>query len=195
LLVREVFDVRHLRHVQHYAVLGSGLQLLNSYAAAKKSRQKKAGSHRQPVVSHPGLRVGTAQHETCPRTNPVSDTGLIHPTPHCVRRGRVCKGRHASTPAPFVPATEFRRGLAALLADGLRGEKVMPDGGARSATLERMMALSLTFVARGLVLSWAVSGGGPGWLTTGWRLQPAFFCLLFFAAAKKSRCRPAQGRS
>uniref|UniRef100_UPI00296AC67B hypothetical protein n=1 Tax=Paraburkholderia terrae TaxID=311230 RepID=UPI00296AC67B len=22
----------------------------------------------------------------------------------------------------------------------------------------------------------------------------AFFCLLFFAAAKKSRCRPAQGR-
>jgi hypothetical protein len=35
--VREVFDVRHLRHVQHYAVLGSGLQLLNSYAAAKKA--------------------------------------------------------------------------------------------------------------------------------------------------------------
>jgi hypothetical protein len=24
--------------------------------------------------------------------------------------------------------------------------------------------------------------------------KAAFFCLLFFAAAKKSRCRPAQGR-
>ncbi|SIT44660.1 hypothetical protein BN2476_420111 [Paraburkholderia piptadeniae] len=27
-----------------------------------------------------------------------------------------------------------------------------------------------------------------------WRYEPAFFCLLFFAAAKKSRCRPAQGQ-
>jgi hypothetical protein len=26
------------------------------------------------------------------------------------------------------------------------------------------------------------------------RFEAAFFCLLFFAAAKKSRCRPAQGR-
>jgi hypothetical protein len=26
------------------------------------------------------------------------------------------------------------------------------------------------------------------------RLEAAFFCLLFFAAAKKSRCRPAQGQ-
>src|SRR5262249_48860298 len=26
------------------------------------------------------------------------------------------------------------------------------------------------------------------------RLKAAFFCLLFFAAAKKSRCRPAQGQ-
>jgi hypothetical protein len=25
-------------------------------------------------------------------------------------------------------------------------------------------------------------------------LKAAFFCLLFFAAAKKSRCRPAQGQ-
>ncbi len=70
----------------------------------------------------------------------------------------------------------------------------MPNGGARSATLERMMALSLSVVVRGQVLSWAVPGGGPGWLTTSWRCEPAFFCLLFFAAAKKSRCRPAQGQ-
>jgi hypothetical protein len=26
------------------------------------------------------------------------------------------------------------------------------------------------------------------------RFEAAFFCLLFFAAAKKSRCRPAQGQ-
>jgi hypothetical protein len=34
LLGRQVFDVRHLRHVQHYAVPGSGLQALNSYVSA-----------------------------------------------------------------------------------------------------------------------------------------------------------------
>ena len=33
----------------------------------------------------------------------------------------------------------------------LRGGGVMPDGGARSATLERMSALSLTWVVRGQV--------------------------------------------
>jgi hypothetical protein len=37
-------------------------------------------------------------------------------------------------------------------------EGVMPDGVARSATLERMTALSLTGVARGRVSSWAVPG-------------------------------------
>ena len=34
---------------------------------------------------------------------------------------------------------------------------------------------------------WRYSGGHR-------RFEAAFFCLLFFAAAKKSRCRPAQGR-
>src|ERR1700761_7169520 len=43
LLLRcQVLDVGHLRHVPHYAQPGSSLQALNSYAAAKKSRQKKA---------------------------------------------------------------------------------------------------------------------------------------------------------
>jgi hypothetical protein len=37
-------------------------------------------------------------------------------------------------------------------------------------------------VCRGVIL--AGTGG----------LKAAFFCLLFFAAAKKSRCRPAQGQ-
>ena len=54
----------------------------------------------------------------------------------------------------------------------------MPDGGARSATLERMSALSLAWVARGHVSCWAVPGGRPRWLTTGWRLQPAFFAYF-----------------
>jgi len=31
----------------------------------------------------------------------------------------------------------------------------------------------------------------PWVIVKGWRCEPAFFCLLFFAAAKKSRCRPA----
>ncbi|WP_204117410.1 hypothetical protein, partial [Paraburkholderia sp. C35] len=38
------------------------------------------------------------------------------------------------------------------------------------------------------------TGGGPaGKDRSGW-CSAAFFCLLFFAAAKKSRCRPAQGQ-
>jgi hypothetical protein len=35
----------------------------------------------------------------------------------------------------------------------------MPFGGARSATLERMSALSLGWVVRGRVSCWAVPGG------------------------------------
>ena len=54
----------------------------------------------------------------------------------------------------------------------------MPDGGARSATPERMSALSLARVVRGQVSSWAVSGRRPRWLTKGWRLQARFLCLL-----------------
>jgi hypothetical protein len=47
------------------------------FAAAKKSRQKKAGCNRQLVVSHPSLPRGTAQDETRPRTLPLSDKALI----------------------------------------------------------------------------------------------------------------------
>jgi hypothetical protein len=70
----------------------------------------------------------------------------------------------------------------------------MPDGGARSATPERMTALSLTFVVRGDVSSWAVSGSLQRRTPTGWRLQPAFFAY-FLCGGKESKCRPAQGRS
>jgi hypothetical protein len=45
-------------------------------------------------------------------------------------------------------------------------EGVVPDGGARSATLERMTALSPTRVARGNVSSWAVPGEKPRWTPT-----------------------------
>jgi hypothetical protein len=34
--VRQVLEIGHLRHVPHYALPGFSLQLLNSYAAAKK---------------------------------------------------------------------------------------------------------------------------------------------------------------
>jgi hypothetical protein len=54
----------------------------------------------------------------------------------------------------------------------------MSFGGARSATLERMMALSRTWVVRERVSCWAVPGRRPRWLTTGWRLQPAFFAYF-----------------
>jgi hypothetical protein len=37
------------------------------------------------------------------------------------------------------------------------------------------------------VCRWVIQAGTGG-------LKAAFFCLLFFAAAKKSRCRPAQGQ-
>jgi hypothetical protein len=41
--VRQVLEIGHLRHVPHYALPGFSLQLLNSYAAAKKV---SAASHR-----------------------------------------------------------------------------------------------------------------------------------------------------
>jgi hypothetical protein len=64
-----------------------------SLPAAKKSRQKKAGSNRQPVGVHHLNQPGVVRDETVTRISRVSDTGLIHPTPHCVRRGWVCLGR------------------------------------------------------------------------------------------------------
>jgi hypothetical protein len=70
----------------------------------------------------------------------------------------------------------------------------MPDGGARSATLKRMSALSLRCVARGRLSFWAVPGSRQRWTPKGWRLQPAFFAY-FLCGGKESRCRPAQGRS
>ena len=72
-------------------------------------------------------------------------------------------------------------------------EGVVPDGGARSATLERMNALSLRWVVRGRVSSWAVPGEKPRWTPTGWRCEPAFFAY-FLCGGKESECCPAQGR-
>jgi hypothetical protein len=73
-------------------------------------------------------------------------------------------------------------------------EGAMPDGGARSATLERMMALSLTRMVRGNVSCCAVPGGEPRWTPKHWRGEPAFFAY-FLCGGKESKCRPAQGRS
>ena len=46
-------------------------------------------------------------------------------------------------------------------------EDVVPEGGARSATLERMSAVSLAREVRGHVSSWAVSGSRQRWTPTG----------------------------
>ena len=72
-------------------------------------------------------------------------------------------------------------------------EPVMPGGGARSATLERMTTLSPARVVRESVSFWAVSGGRPRWLTKRWRCEPAFFAY-FLCGGKESKCRPAQGQ-
>jgi hypothetical protein len=42
----------------------------------------------------------------------------------------------------------------------------MPDGGVRSATLERMTAVSLSGNVREQISCWAVPRSRPGWLTT-----------------------------
>jgi hypothetical protein len=70
----------------------------------------------------------------------------------------------------------------------------MPGRGARSATLERMTALSLTWVVRERVSSRTTPGSHKRRTPTGWRLQPAFFAY-FLCGGKESKCRPAQGRS
>src|SRR5689334_1281036 len=62
LLLRcQLLDVGHLRHAPHYAHPGSSLQALNSYAAAKKSRQKKA-AHTASPCSCPRAPNGPTLH-------------------------------------------------------------------------------------------------------------------------------------
>ena len=105
-------------------------------------------------MSHLGLPPETAQDETCHRIFTARDTALIHPTPHYVRRGRVCMGRRV--------ACEYRGGGA----ESASAEGVVPHGGARSATLERMTTLSPARVVRESVSFWAVPSSRPRWLTT-----------------------------
>jgi hypothetical protein len=57
-----------------------------------------------------------------------------------------------------------------------------------------MSAVSRAWEGRGLVSSRTNGGSLARGTPTGWRCEPAFFCLLFFAAAKKSECCPAQGQ-
>jgi hypothetical protein len=50
--VRQVLEIGHLRHVPHYALPGFSLQLLNSYAAAKKvSAAPHRGEPNRPIKS------------------------------------------------------------------------------------------------------------------------------------------------
>jgi hypothetical protein len=73
-----------------------------------------------------------------------------------------------------------------------KGGLVIPDGGARSATLERMSALSRAPATRGTVSSRTTPVSRPWWLTTGWRCEPLSL-LTFFAAAKKVSAAPHRG--
>ena len=129
-------------------------------------------------------------HETCTRTTRVSDKAFIHPTAHCVRRGWVCQGRRGS-----ARGGRFSRALVRARADRHVLEKeVLPDGGARSATLERMTALSLTWVVRGQdsCADHSVVELRGGHLQAG-GVKPAFFAY-FLCGGKESKCCPAQGR-
>ena len=69
----------------------------------------------------------------------------------------------------------------------------MPDGGARSATLERMTALSLPRKVREhfACADHSVIKMSGGHLPAS-GLKPAFFAY-FLCGGKESKCRPAQG--
>jgi hypothetical protein len=71
----------------------------------------------------------------------------------------------------------------------------MCRGGARSATLERMTALSQGRVVRGHIACADHSvAGGRGRHLRASGVKPAFFAY-FLCGGKESKCRPAQGRS
>jgi hypothetical protein len=70
---------------------------------------------------------------------------------------------------------------------------VMPDGGARSATLERMTALSLTGAARWQISCADHSGFMPVMDTYSLAVASPLSLLTFFAAAKKVSAAPHRG--
>jgi hypothetical protein len=69
----------------------------------------------------------------------------------------------------------------------------MPDGGARSATLERMTALSLTGAARWQISCADHSGFMPVMDTYSLAVASPLSLLTFFAAAKKVSAAPHRG--
>ena len=92
-----------------------------------------------------------SEDKTSPRTTHLRDKGLIHPTPHYVRRGWVCQGKR-SPPAQAEQANNIR--YPTEIAEG-----AIPDGGARSATLERMTAVSRGGAVRERNSSRTTTGG------------------------------------
>jgi hypothetical protein len=71
----------------------------------------------------------------------------------------------------------------------------MPDGGARSATLERMSPLSLTRVVRGRNACADHSGFMPVGDTYRLAVGSPLSLLTFFAAAKKVSAAPHRGEA
>ena len=58
----------------------------------KESRQRKRAATASLWVSVSCVNPEWCEDKMCSRTTRVSDKGLIHPTPHYVRRGWVCPG-------------------------------------------------------------------------------------------------------
>jgi hypothetical protein len=126
----------------------------------------------------------------CARATPVSDKAFIHPTPHDVRRGWVCLGRRGK----YHGCWFFGRGGA------VRQPLCPADGSyarrrARSATLERMSAVSLTGVVRERNACADHSGLMPVVDTYRLAVASPLSLLTFFAAAKKVSAAPHRGNA
>ena len=124
----------------------------------------------------------------CARTTPVSDKAFIHPTPHDVRRGWVCLGRRGKYHGCwfFGRSGAVRQPLSP--ADGSYARRR-----ARSATLERMSAVSLTGVVRERNACADHSGFMPAGDTYRLAVGSPLSLLTFFAAAKKVSAAPHRG--
>src|ERR1700722_17828005 len=134
-------------------------------------------------------------HGICPRTTHVSDKGLIHPARalRARRMGMQEKAAaeaisrqalpHPRNPSRLPPSCRSPPDIVSIPTESAEG--IMPDGGARSATLERMSALSLTGVVRGR-LSCADHSGFMPVVNTYWLAVASPLSLLtFFAAATR----------
>jgi hypothetical protein len=153
---------------------------LTFFAAAKKVSKEsgltppaRSETPRTLTRSGPNTRPALAH-------SPFRDKALIHPV----------RALRARRPGITARGSLVARGGQCLA--GAEGVNV-PDGGARSATLERMSAVSQERSVRMRISCRTTTGYEQGWTLMGWRGEPAFFAY-FLCGGKESECRPAQGR-